>query len=68
MAFFEYTSPRQLWEKAARELVELNRELNANTVFNFFVTARRIRDYVEKTKSAPKHELDTFMSDQDLKD
>jgi hypothetical protein len=68
MAFFEYTSPRQLWEKTARELVELNRELYADTVFNFFVSAHHIRDYVEKSNSVPKHELDTFMSDQDLKD
>jgi hypothetical protein len=37
-------------------------------VFNFFVTAYHIIDYVRKAEAVPQHFIDTFAADQDIKD
>jgi len=55
-------------EKAERELQRLRAEFNIDNIFNFFVTAYHIRDYVEKASKVPQHKLDAFLSDQDLQD
>ncbi|MDO9032245.1 MAG: hypothetical protein Q7V09_17610 [Hydrogenophaga sp.] len=37
-------------------------------VFNFFVTANHIRDYVEQSKAVRQAKVDLLFQDQDLKD
>jgi len=37
-------------------------------VFNFFVTAYHVFDYVEKTKAVEQSILDKFRADQDMRD
>jgi len=68
MAFFELSTPRDMLEKAKREYTKLQQQWDIDNVFNFFVTARHIKDYIEGTKVVEKTVLDDFLADQDLKD
>jgi hypothetical protein len=68
MAFFELRTPRDIFEKAKREYARLEKEYSIDHVFNFFVTAYHIQDYVRKSGLVPQHVLDAFLSDVDLKD
>ena len=68
MVFLELRSPRDMLEKAKREYARLNASLDIDHVFNFFVTANHIRDYVENTKAVPQAKVDHLFQDQDLKD
>lgn len=54
--------------KAEREYQRLQSEFTMDNVFNFFVTAHHIKDYVEKATVVPQKTLETFLSDTDLKD
>jgi hypothetical protein len=67
-AFFELRSARDVLQKAEREFIRLQSDFNIDTVFNFFVTAYHIQDYVRVANVAPQQALDTFLSDSDLKD
>lgn len=66
MSFFELSGPRDLLEKAKRELRRLEVELHVDHVYNFFVTAYHIRDYAEKTSAVPQRELEDFLKDREL--
>jgi len=55
-------------EKAHREHGRLTAAFNIDNVFNFFVTAYHIQDYVAKTASVPRPTLDAFLDDQDIQD
>jgi len=68
MAYFELRTPRDMLEKAERELGRLQIEFTIDNIFNFFVTAYHIQDYVKETKKVPRHILDAFLADPDLKD
>jgi hypothetical protein len=68
IAFFELRTPRDMLDKAHREHERIKQALNIDNVFNFFVTANHIRDYIRKTNSVPQSVLDTFSQDQDIKD
>jgi hypothetical protein len=68
MTYFELRSPRDMLEKARRELRRLQQQLTIDNVFNFFVTAHHIQDYVRRASSVPQSTLDAFLSDPDLKD
>jgi len=68
MGFFALRTPRDMLEKAHREHARLAAELNIDNVFNFFVTAYHIQDYVRKTAAVPPAILDAFLQDQDIKD
>ena len=54
--------------KAEREYQRLQSEFTMDNVFNFFVTAHHIKDYVEKATAVPQKTLEIFLSDTDLKD
>lgn len=54
-------------EKARREHGRLTAEFNIDNIFNFFVTAYHIQDYVRTTAAVPGATLDAFLSDQDIK-
>jgi hypothetical protein len=41
---------------------------NIDNVFNFFVTAYHIQDYICKTGVVPQPALDAFLGDQDILD
>lgn len=68
MAFFELRTPRDLFAKAERELERLQREFSIDHLFNFFVTAYHIQDYVKEAASVHQHELEVFLADADMKD
>lgn len=68
MTFFELRTVRDVVAKAEREFQRLQSEFSIDNVFNFFVTAYHIQDYVRKSNAVPQHILDTFLSDTDLKD
>lgn len=66
MAFFEIATPRDMLDKAQREYARLSSVFDIDNVFNFFVTAYHISDYVSKTNSVPKVVLDSFLSDREI--
>ncbi len=45
--FFQLHSPRDMLEKAKREFGRMKSSPNIDTVFNFYVTAYHVKDYVE---------------------
>ena len=53
MAYFELRTARDMLEKACREHKRLHREFNIDNVFNFFVTAYHICDYLKTTGIVP---------------
>jgi hypothetical protein len=65
MPFFELTNARDMLNKAHREHERLTKDFNIDNLFNFFVTAYHIRDYVRRSGVQQKV-LDEFMSDSDL--
>lgn len=68
MAFFELHTARDMLDKAHREHTRLCTEFNIDNVFNFFVTAYHIQDYVRKTAAVPQAVLDAFLNDRDIRD
>ncbi len=66
MPFFELRTPRDMLAKAERELEKLKREFTIDNVFNFFVTAYHVQDYVRVSATVPQFALDAFLSDPDL--
>lgn len=67
MAFFELRTPRDMLNKAERELARFRQDFNIDNVFNFFVTAHHIQDYVRVTAAIPQASLETFLQDPDIK-
>lgn len=55
-------------EKAKREHARLCSSFDIDHVFNFFVTANHIRDYLEKTGAVSQVQVETLFHDQDMKD
>jgi hypothetical protein len=66
MCFFELRTPRHILEKARREHSRLTDAFNIDNVFNFFVTAYHIQDYIRQTAAVPQPTLDAFLRDPDL--
>jgi hypothetical protein len=54
--------------KAHREYARLSDSLDIDNVFNFFVTAHHIQDYLHETGAVAQASLDTFLQDQDIQD
>lgn len=55
-------------EKARREHGRLTAAFNIDNVFNFFVTAFHIQDYIQDTKAVPQATLKAFLDSQDIQD
>ncbi len=55
-------------EKARREHSRLSKNFDIDNIFNFFVTAYHVRDYVLNTGFVPQTAVETFLKDPDLKD
>jgi hypothetical protein len=50
-SFFEISHPRHLFNKAQRDFDKMKANVNTDTVFNFFVTAYHIKDYVKTERN-----------------
>lgn len=57
---------RVILEKAKRELNAMKTKLSADTVFNFFVTAYHIMDYVKNLAGVSKPAIDAMYADPDF--
>ncbi len=68
MAFFELRTPQDILQKAKREHGRLKANFDIDNVFNFFVTANHIRDYIKKNDVVAQAVLEEFLKDQDMKD
>ncbi len=66
--FFDLATPQDMLEKAKRELARLETQTHIDNVYNFYVTAYHIQDYVRKTNPSKIGELEKFLTHQDLKD
>lgn len=55
-------------EKAKREHARLLATFDIDHIFNFFVTANHIRDYVEKAGSVTSAQIEELFQDNDMKD
>jgi len=55
-------------DKAKREHARLSANFDIDNVFNFFVTANHIRDYIEKTEVVSQAAVNEFVNEQDIKD
>ena len=53
--------------KAERELARFNQEFSIDNLFNFFVTAYHIQDYIRANAAVPQSALDSFLQDLDIK-
>jgi hypothetical protein len=59
--FFELATPRDMLHKAMREHERLKSDLSIDNVFNFFVTAFHIKDYVDAAGGVPKDKRTDFL-------
>ena len=64
--FFEISSPRDMLEKAKRELARMQTEVNIDTIFNFFVTTYHVMDYVKVQGVAPRTAINAMYQDHDF--
>jgi hypothetical protein len=68
VTFLELRTPRDMLMKAKREHGKLTANFDIDNVFNFFVTANHIRDYIEKNRAVPHSIMEEFLRDQDIRD
>jgi hypothetical protein len=66
-AFFEFSTPRQILGKAIRDLQKLEEELTIDNVFNFFVTAYHVVDYVRTMEAAPDDAIRDLYEEPDFR-
>src|SRR5437879_11270276 len=67
MTFFELRTPRDMLAKAERELARFQQDFTIDNLFNLFVTAYHIQDYIRASAAVPQHALDSFLADAELK-
>lgn len=67
MTFFILQTPRDMLEKATREYIRLCNSFEIDNVFNYFVTAYHISDYIKKTCAVDQSVLKKFLDDPDIK-
>ncbi len=48
MGFFDFATPGGMFQKAKRDLAHLQANVSSDHVFNFFVTAYHISDYLDE--------------------
>ena len=68
MAFLELKTPIDMLEKAKREHARMTAAFEIDHVFNYFVTANHISDYVEKTGAVTKAVLEVLYEHEDMRD
>ena len=65
--FFEISSPGDMLGKAKRDFDEMKSHLDIDTIFNFFVTAYHVMNYVEVQGKASEVARSKFYEDEDFK-
>ena len=65
--FFEIASPRDLLEKAKRDYEKMKADTSTDTIFNFFVTAYHVLDYVRISGTVPQADIDQLYVDPDFR-
>ena len=66
--FFGMSSPREMLDKAKRELSKMKSDLNPDTIFNFFVTTYHVMDYVKTATRVPSPSaIKDMYDDEDFK-
>jgi hypothetical protein len=65
--FFEYSTPRQILEKAKRDLQKLSEDTNIDSIFNFFVTAYHVVDYVKVLNTVPVDDIKALYEEPDFR-
>lgn len=65
--FFEYSTPRQILEKAKRDLQKLSQDTDIDNVFNFFVTAYHVVDYVKALNTVPTDDIKALYEEPDFR-
>ncbi len=64
--FFELRSPRDMLEKAQRELERMTTHFDTDSLFNFFVTAYHVMDYVKACGRVGSVAIDAMYADPDF--
>ena len=64
--FFQFVGPRDILNKAHRDLARLHSDPNIDTVFDFFVTAYHVMDYVKALGTVPATSLDSLYAEEDF--
>ena len=64
--FFELSSPRDMLDKAKREADRMAADLNIDNLFNFFVTAYHVKDYIEQTTPALTNDVTALLQQPDF--
>jgi len=67
MSFFELSHPWDMFNKTLREFDRLSESCDIDNVFNFFVTAYHIQDYVITHSPHLKDQIQDLFKDKDLK-
>ncbi len=67
MPFFEIKTAVDLLDKAKRDFAKMKAETSTGTIFNFFVTAYHIVDYVKALGTVPQPAIDQLYDDSDFK-
>jgi hypothetical protein len=60
MGFFRLKSPTDMLEKARRERDRMVADVHVDHVYNFFVTAAHVADYVKHSGAVEQRHLDEF--------
>jgi len=66
-SFFEFSSPRDILDKARRDLVKLRDHLDIDNIFDFFVTAYHVVDYVRSLEAAPEQAISDLYEEPDFR-
>ena len=65
--FFEYSTPRQILDKAKRDLQKLSQDTNTDNIFNFFVTAYHVVDYIKALNTVPAGDIEALYEEPDFR-
>lgn len=65
--FFEYSTPREILEKAKRDLQKLSQDIDIDNIFNFFVTAYHVVDYVKALDTVPADDIKALYKEPDFR-
>jgi hypothetical protein len=65
--FFKIATPRDLLEKARRDIEKMKADTSTDTIFNFFVTTYHVVDYIKALGTIPQTVIDQLYSDADFR-
>jgi len=64
--FFGISNPRYMLEKAKREFGNMKSHISTDSIFNFFITAYHVKDWVKIQYPTLEPKCKTFLADPDL--